>query len=93
MIVGPAISWPLRFRIGSAAPSRAGSTKRIDCQEVIAAAVSASPSPISPATVRPGSSKAAPWASASAEPSSPPSWTEPGMWGPAWLGTPTGRKK
>jgi hypothetical protein len=42
------------------------------------------------ATNRFGSSKAAPAACSSAQPSSPPSWTLPGMCTPAWLLTPPG---
>jgi len=40
-----AILYPLRFRIGSTAPSRIGLTHLFECHDVASGPVSASPSP------------------------------------------------
>ena len=64
--VGPAILCSLRCRIGSTAPSCAGSRKRIPFHEPSSGAVSASPSPMTQATSRSGLSNAAPKACTSA---------------------------
>ena len=57
----------------------------VDCQEVASGPVSASPSPMTQATIRPGLSNAAPNAWLSEYPSSPPSWIDPGVVGATWL--------
>jgi len=59
-IVGLAIFHPLRCRIGSTAPSPAGSSSLFECQLVAIAPVSASPSPTTQQTTRSGLSNAAP---------------------------------
>ncbi|SKV63654.1 Uncharacterised protein [Mycobacteroides abscessus subsp. abscessus] len=78
--------------MGSTAPSVAGLTNLLECQLAARGPVSASPSPITHATTRSGLSKAAPYACASAYPSSPPSWIEPGVSGAVWLGMPPGKE-
>ena len=58
--VGFAILYPFRCRIGSTAPSPAGSRNLFECQLVASGPVSASPSPTTHATTRSGLSNAAP---------------------------------
>src|SRR4051795_10339624 len=91
-IVGLAILYPFRCRMGSTAPSVAGFRNLLECQLVASGPVSASPSPTTQATTNSGLSKAAPNACTSAYPSSPPSWIEPGVSGATWLGTPPGNE-
>ena len=62
------------------------------CQLVASGPVSASPSPTTQQTSRSGLSNAAPKACASAYPSSPPSWIDPGVSGATWLGIPPGNE-
>ena len=64
----------------------------MDCQEVASGPVSASPSPMTQATIRPGLSNAAPNAWLSEYPSSPPSWIDPGVVGATWLEIPPGKE-
>jgi hypothetical protein len=64
----------------------------VDCQEVASGPVSASPSPMTQATIRPGLSNAAPNAWLSEYPSSPPSWIDPGVVGATWLEIPPGKE-
>jgi hypothetical protein len=90
--VGLAILYPFRCRIGSTAPSPAGSRNLLECQAVASGPVSASPSPTTQATTRFGLSSAAPYAWASEYPSSPPSWIDPGVSGATWLGMPPGKE-
>src|SRR4026209_1299294 len=59
-IVGFAILYPLRFRIGSTAPSRIGLMNLFECQDVASGPVSASPSPMTQATMTPGLAGAMP---------------------------------
>lgn len=75
----PPVAWSDLKTCWSASPSPAGP-------------VSASPSPITHATMRSGLSNAAPNAYDSAYPSSPPSWIEPGVSGATWLGIPPGKE-
>src|SRR5437764_8295511 len=88
-MVGLAIFQPLRARIGSTAPSRAGFRNLLECQAVASGPVSASPSPTTQATIRSGLSNAAPYACDSAYPSSPPSCIEHGDYGALWHGLPS----
>src|SRR3982750_1194345 len=89
---GLAILYPLRWRMGSTAPSVAGFRNLFECQLVASGPVSASPSPTTQHTMRSGLSNAAPYAWARAYPSSPPSWIEPGVSGATWLGMPPGNE-
>ena len=65
----------------------------MDCQEVASGPVSASPSPMTQATIRPGLSNAAPNAWLSEYPSSPPSWIDPGVVGRDVAGDPAGERE
>src|SRR5882724_9727230 len=56
---GLAILYPFRCRIGSTAPSCAGLRNLFECQAAASGPVSASPSPITQATIRSGLSNAA----------------------------------
>src|ERR1700733_3332633 len=58
--VGLLILYPLRCRIGSTAPSVIGLRNALDCHAVARGPVSASPSPMTQATIRSGLSNAAP---------------------------------
>src|SRR5205814_6659145 len=91
-MVGLAILYPLRFRIGSTAPSVSGLRNLLECHAVASGPVSASPSPTTQATTRSGLSNTAPNAWLSEYPNSPPSWIEPGHSGEAWLGIPPGNE-
>src|SRR5271155_3167379 len=90
--VGLLILKPLRCRIGSTAPSLIGFSSLLDCHAVASGPVSASPSPMTQATIRSGLSNAAPKAWLSEYPSSPPSWIEPGVVGATWLEIPPGNE-
>src|SRR5206468_3716221 len=63
-----------------------------ECQLAASGAVSASPSPTTQQTINCGLSNAAPYACASAYPSSPPSWMEPGVSGATCEGIPPGNE-
>ncbi len=78
--------------MGSTAPSVAGFKNLVDCHAVANGPVSASPSPTTQATIRPGLSNAAPKAWLSEYPSSPPSWIDPGVVGATWLEMPPGNE-
>src|SRR5271169_2161028 len=90
--VGLLILKPLRWRIGSTAPSVIGLRNLLECQAVASGPVSASPSPTTQATTRSGLSNTAPNAWLSEYPNSPPSWIDPGHSGEAWLGIPPGNE-
>src|ERR1700733_14299737 len=79
-------------RIGRTAPSLAGFRNLLECHEVASGPVSASPSPITHATVSAGLSKTAPKAWLKEYPSSPPSCIDPGHSAEAWLGIPPGKE-
>src|ERR1039458_7033240 len=78
--------------MGRTAPSVAGSRNLLECHAVARGPVSASPSPTTQATTRLGLSNTAPKEWLSEQPSSPPSWIEPGHSGEAWLGMPPGNE-
>ncbi len=58
--VGLLILNPFKCRIGSTAPSLTGLSSLLECHAVASGPVSASPSPMMQATIRPGLSNAAP---------------------------------
>ena len=91
-MVGLWILNPLRWRMGSTAPSPMGFKNLFPCQAVARGPVSASPSPTTQAAMRSGLSSTAPKAWAREYPSSPPSWMEPGVSGATWLGMPPGKE-
>ena len=69
-------------------PSVTGLRNLLECQAVAKGPVSASPSPMTQATISSGLSNAAPKAWLSEYPSSPPSWIDPGVVGATWLEIP-----
>ena len=91
-MVGLAILYPLRCKMGSTTPSPTGLMNLLHCHEVARGPVSASPSPTTTVAMRSGLSKMAPQACAIEYPSSPPSCMEPGVSGAQWLGTPPGMR-
>src|ERR1035437_1019687 len=91
--VGLGILYPLRCRIGCTAPSVHALRNLLERHAVANGPVSASPSPTTQATMRPGLSNTAPNEWLSEYPSSPPSWIDPGHSGDAWLGIPPGDEK
>src|SRR5579859_2485417 len=78
--------------MGNTVPSVTGFRNLLECQAVASAPVSASPSPMTQATVSPGLSKTAPKAWLREYPNSPPSWIDPGHSGDTWLGIPPGKE-
>src|ERR1017187_2900512 len=91
--VGLEILKPLRCRIGSTAPSVAGLRNLLECHAVASGPVSASPSPTTQATIKPGLSNTAPNEWLSESPNSPPLVDRAGRLGRRMAGYPPGKRK
>ena len=83
-IVGFAILYPFKWRIGNTTPSVCGLIILFICQDAANGPVSASPSPTTHVAIKSGLSKTAPNAWAKQYPNSPPSLIEPGVSGATW---------